>query len=70
VLYYREYYQHRVFFRYFEVSFGAPTVKERYAFFSYIGSDDHQYPNGGRAGARGEIRSHEKGFQRNRFFKK
>jgi hypothetical protein len=62
VLYYREYYQHRVFFRYFEVSFGAPTVKERYAVFSYIGSDDHQYPNGGWAGARGAIISYETDF--------
>jgi hypothetical protein len=46
----------------------APAIEERYAFFLYFGSDDPQYPNGGRAGARGFIITLKRGFLQSRFF--
>jgi len=49
-------------YRYFGGIACAPAVKERSSFFSCIGSDDPQYPNGGKAGATEAIICHETGF--------
>ena len=51
-----------------EASQCAPAVEERNAFFFYLGSDDPQYPNGGRAGARGVIITIKEDFSRAHFF--